>query len=175
MRSHATNELEARAAEALRELLEQVSTIKVRDLRRASKAPGRGIVAHIEVLGHTHTLACKVEASGELCQVSAALAEMDAHTAHLGADATPVLIAPYLSPEAQSLCKESHAGFLDLEGNARLMIDEVFIAKRSLPMGSLLQSSPALTERRLAGALAGFPPARAESHSGGSRRRACGD
>ncbi len=175
MRNHATNELEARAAEALREALEQVSTIKVKDLKGASKAPGRSIVARIDVLGHSHTLACKVETSGELRQLSTALAELHADAAHLGADATPVLIAPYLSQEAQELCKQSHAGFLDLEGNARLIFGEVFIVKRSLPLRSLHQSSPALAQRRSPGVLPGFPPARAESPSGGSRVPACGD
>jgi hypothetical protein len=47
-------------------------------------------------------------------------------------ETTPVLIAPYLSPEAQTLCKERDAGFLDLEGNARLSPGEVFIGKRSM-------------------------------------------
>jgi hypothetical protein len=46
---------------------------------------------------------------------------------------TPVLIAPELSEEAQALCRDSNTGFLDLEGNARLYLDEVFIVKRSLP------------------------------------------
>ncbi len=49
------------------------------------------------------------------------------------ADATPVLIAPHLSPEAQALCKETRVAFLDLEGNARLFVGEVFIVMRSLP------------------------------------------
>ena len=167
--------LEARAAEALREVLNQVSTIKVRDLRRPSKAPGRAIVAHIDVLGHSHTLACKVEASGEISRVNAALTELETGAAHRGADATPVLIAPYLSQEAQALCKQSHAGFLDLEGNARLMIGEVFIVKRSLRLDRIEQSSPSRAQRPFAGILSGFPPARTEGPSGASRMPITGD
>jgi hypothetical protein len=174
MRNQATSELQARAAEALREVLEQVSTIKVRDLKLTQKAPGWSIVAHIKVLGRDHRLTCKVEASGELPQVGTALAELHADAAHLCADATPVLIFPNLSAEAQALCKESHACFLDLEGNARLMIGEVFIVKRSLPVRDFQQSSLALTQRRFAGALAGFPPARAVNPSGGRLMPACG-
>ena len=45
-----------------------------------------------------------------------------------------VLIAPYLlPPEAQALCKERSASYLDLEGNAHLAFGEVFIGKRSVP------------------------------------------
>ena len=48
-------------------------------------------------------------------------------------DTMPVLIAPYLSPEAQALCNESKTGFIDLEGNVRLALGEVFIVKRTMP------------------------------------------
>jgi hypothetical protein len=36
-------------------------------------------------------------------------------------NATPILIAPYPSAEAQALCREHEIGFLDLEGNSRLV------------------------------------------------------
>jgi hypothetical protein len=65
--------------------------------------------------------------------VRSALNELRQGAARLPGDATPVIIAPYLSPESQALCKESQAGFLDLEGNARLALGEVFIVKRTLP------------------------------------------
>ncbi len=42
------------------------------------------------------------------------------------------MIAPYLSPEAQTICKESHTNFIDLEGNARITIGEIFIGKRTM-------------------------------------------
>ena len=44
----------------------------------------------------------------------------------------PVIIAPYFSPDAQKACEDAGAGFLDLEGNARLSCGEVFIAERSV-------------------------------------------
>lgn len=169
-RNHAMEELEACAAAALREALKQVSTIKVRDLRGASQGGGRGMVAHIEVLGHSHTLACKIEPSGELGDVERALAKLAADAARLGADATPVLIAPCLSAEAQALCKQSQAGYLDLEGNTRLVIGEVFVVRRSLPARAVHPSS--LSQRLTAGVMPGFSTARAESPSGGSRAAA---
>jgi hypothetical protein len=43
--------------------------------------------------------------------------------------AVPIFIAPYLSPEAQAVCRENKVGFLDLLGNARLVFDSVFIEK----------------------------------------------
>jgi hypothetical protein len=38
-----------------------------------------------------------------------------------------------LSDEAQTLCREKDSSFLDLAGNARLMLSEVFIVKHSMP------------------------------------------
>ncbi len=174
MRSHATDALEVRAAAALRAALEQVSTIKIKDLRSAPQAAGQSIVAHLQVLGHSHTLACELAPSANLGDVERSLAKAGADAARLGAEAAPVLIAPHLSAEAQALCKQNHTGFLDLEGNAHLVIGEVFILRRSLSVPTLQPSSSPLAQRRLAGARAGFPPARAENPAGSSRVPACG-
>jgi hypothetical protein len=134
----AANELEARAGEALKSLLGQVSAVTFKEMKRESWTRGRAaevathIVAHIDIYGHSHTLACEVNADTRLSKVRASIKKLQERAAHIAGETTPVLIAPYLSPEAQALCKQSHAGFLDLEGNARLSLGEVFIGKRSM-------------------------------------------
>ena len=130
----AASELEVRAAAALRALLEQVSAVKLRELKHEPPARGHAaeIVARIDVFGHSHTLACEVNADTRPSKVRASLRKLQDCASHLAGETTLVLIAPYLSPEAQTLCKESHAGFLDLEGNARLSLGQVFIGKRSM-------------------------------------------
>lgn len=124
---------ELRAAEALTTLLGQVSAVKIKEMK--SEPPPRGrakeILVRLDVYGHSHTLACKINADTRPSRVRASLRKLQDCAAHVPGQATPVLIAPYLSPEAQALCKESRAGFLDLEGNARLSLGEVFIGKRS--------------------------------------------
>ena len=138
----ATTEFEVRAAEALKALLQQVSAIKLKEMKHE---PARGrsaeILVHIDVFGHSHTLACEVNPDTRPSKVRASLKKLqDCAAQHSGAT-TPVFIAPYLSPEAQALCKESKAGFLDLEGNARLSLGEVFIGKRSLHQHVAAQSA----------------------------------
>ena len=115
------------------------------------------ILADIDVFGHTHLLACELKTHGEPAQLRASLRNLRDDARSVGANVTPVIIAPYLSPEAQQVCKESDAGFLDLEGNARLTFGEVFIGMRSLPGQSAHQS--ALAAR----------PARSSSHRGAAR------
>ncbi len=133
--NNAPADLERRATDALKALLGQISAIKVKEMRREAHTQGRRveILADIDVYGHTHLLACGVKAHGDPAQLRSALRDLRNDVASLAGNATPVIIAPYLSPEAQQLCKESNACFLDLEGNARLTLGEVFIHTRSLP------------------------------------------
>ena len=144
------DELEFRATEALRALLGQVSVIKLKEIQRAPRGP---MLARVDVLGHSHTLACEINISNRPENLRSALKDLHEDVAHFNGAATPVLIAPYLSPEAQALCKENSAGFLDLEGNARLALGEVFIGKRSLPGRA--------ADRTRQGVLRHFPSARA--------------
>jgi hypothetical protein len=123
-----------RAAEALKALLEQVSAVKLKEIKSEPPVRGRAaeILVQIDVYGHSHTLACELNADTRPSKVRASLKKLQDCAAHVAGEATPVFIAPHLSPEAQALCKESHTGFLDLEGNARLSVGEVFIGKRSM-------------------------------------------
>lgn len=123
--------LEKRAAEAFRSLLEQVPAIKLKDVKLEPPVSGRGIdiLAHVNVSDRSHALVCEVNSNGQPRHVRMALLRLRSAIAHLGFDATPILIAPYLSPEAQALCREQEVGFLDFEGNARLVFEGVFIER----------------------------------------------
>jgi hypothetical protein len=149
-----SDDLENRATEALRALLAQVSVIKLKEIRHQSKGP---MIACVEVLGHSYTLACEIKLAGEGESLRNALRELRNDLSCCDGAATPVLIAPHFSPEAQALCKESATGYLDLEGNARLALGEVFIGKRSMPCRA--------AERRGANELRSFPPVRAAHHA----------
>jgi hypothetical protein len=131
------DELELRATEALRSLLGQVSVIKLKEIRHEKGS----MLADIDVLGHRHTLACEVKANVKPENLRTALRNLNNKERK---DATiPVVIAPYMSPEAQAMCKESQAGFIDLEGNARLAMGEVFIGKRAFtPHSSISAGAP---------------------------------
>ena len=137
-------ELETRAAETLRALLEQVPAIKLVDIKQEFLGPDRtiDIVAHIEVSGRGHELVCEVKSSGQPRHVRTALLQLRNSVVNHGQDATPVFIAPYLSPEAQALCREQAVGFLDLEGNVRLLFDGVFIER-------MVASKPVVERREL--------------------------
>src|SRR5436309_2402325 len=113
-------ELEDRAAGALGELMKQVPAIHVENIKVEAGPIDRrvDILARINVYDRPHMLVCEVKSNGQPRNVRAALLQLRNDIAHFGDDAVPVFIAPYLSPEAQALCKESEVGFLDLVGNA---------------------------------------------------------
>lgn len=125
-------ELEHQAAQALRLLLEQVPAITLLDVKHEAPSPHRDVdvVAHVEVFGRAHTLACEVKSTGQPRHVRMALLQLRNYVSHHEQAAIPVFIAPYLSPEAQALCREQNVGFLDLEGNVRLVFDGVFIERQ---------------------------------------------
>jgi len=125
-------DLERQGMEALRLVLQQVPTIKLRSLEREPPPLDQGIdiVAHVEVSGRRHVLVCEVKSSGQPRHVRMALLQLRDYVAHHAHNATPVLIVPYLSRDAQALCREQHVSYLDLEGNARLIFGSVFIERQ---------------------------------------------
>jgi hypothetical protein len=124
------NEMEAKAAEALDALLHQVSSIKTRDIKFQPVRRKSDILADIDVLGRSHRLVCNV-ADGQPDDVKRALQKLRTCADRKKDDSTPVLIAPYLSPQDREMCAKNRVGFVDLQGNAHLMVDDVFIGKRS--------------------------------------------
>lgn len=125
------NETETKAIAALRAVLDQVPAIKIRSITRALRV-GRAqpdIVVKLSVAGRSHVLACEVKESGQPRFVRTGLLELRHALAHSSRDMIPVLIAPFLSSKAQSLCREHGAGFLDLEGNVRLAFDGVYVER----------------------------------------------
>lgn len=130
--AYSMKNLETQAAQALRILLEQVSAIELLEIQHPVSGPDQGMdmVACMNVSGRRHDLVCEVKSTGQPRHVRTALLRLRNAVAHHGREATPVFIAPYLSPEAQAMCREQGIGFLDFEGNARLVFDSVFIERQ---------------------------------------------
>jgi len=137
-------ELVERAAGVLRALIEQVPATKLEDIKFEQPCSDSriDILARLNVSDRNRLLVCEVKKSGQPRHVRMALLQLRNYVAHLGNDAIPVFIAPYLSPEAQALCREQGVGFLDLEGNARLVFSGVFIER-------LVASKPRAENREL--------------------------
>ena len=66
--------------------------------------------------------------------------ELESYVAHLPQDGAgfrakqvvPMLVTPYLSPESRRICRDHSVAYLDLEGNAYLVFDGVYL-ERTVP------------------------------------------
>lgn len=130
LKSNDPVKIESRAADALRRLLDRVPAIGHLEVRRQKPNAAVDLVAQLQVMGKTHTLICEVKSSGQPRHARVALLQLRDELVRRGDDATPVFIAPYLSPDVQALCRAQGAGFLDFEGNASLVFGSVFIERQ---------------------------------------------
>jgi hypothetical protein len=126
--------LETEATQALRDTLNQISVIRVKEIQvEPHGRVDKTMIARVEIYGRTHVVVCRVAGNSDSAHLQRAFMDLRKLHARYAAGATPVLIAPVMSEEMQACCRESNTGFLDLEGNARIYLDEVFIVKRSWP------------------------------------------
>lgn len=160
-----------RAVAALNSLLSQASAINLKEIGvgwpvAGSQDAGReiDILAHVEIFGRSHTVACQVSSGSGPETIRTALKHLRDQIAFLPGKVTPIVILPVLSPEVQALCEQDNTGCLDLHGNGRLAIDEIFVSTRSLPRRALHRGSTA-AQMANAGAdervLRAFPPVQA--------------
>lgn len=142
--SNSVKVLEQQAVRALTSLLEEVPAIKIRDVSIEPDGPDRGIdiLARINVSGQRYSIVCELKSSGQPRHVRTGLLQLRNYVAHHEPGSLPIFIAPYLSAEAQALCRNEKVGFLDLEGNARLVFDGVFIER-------LVPNKPVAAHREL--------------------------
>src|ERR1700722_18269484 len=142
--SKPVKEVESRACASLRQLLEQVPAIEFLEIEHEADGLDRhpDIVAHISVFGRPRVLVCEVKSTGQPRHVRTGLLQLRDYMAHRAQGCLPLFIAPYLSIDAQTLCRQEGVGFLDFEGNARLIFDGVFIERQ-------VESKPIVERREL--------------------------
>jgi hypothetical protein len=129
--SHSMKKAETRASEALRGLLEKIPIIHVKDIGPEA-VPGEwgpDLIVRLRVDGQPHQLICDYKSNGQPRYARFALLELRNYLVRRAPHATPVFIAPYISPAVRQLCQENGVGYLDLEGNARITFGGVFIER----------------------------------------------
>ncbi len=136
---------EARAGEALRLVLEKIPILQIEGIEAEALSGGDwepDLPARLLVNGQRHLLICEYKSNGQPRHARSALLELRNYIAERAPEATPVFIAPYLSPAVRRLCEEKDVSYLDLEGNARIAFGGVFIER-------LMADKPAAEQREL--------------------------
>jgi len=124
--------LDLRAAELLRALLADVPVLRHVDVRLAvdSAASGVDVIGDVQCGNQRHTLLCLAQAASQPRHVRAALMRLRDQVSRTREHVVPVLIVPWLSEAARSLCRDEGVAFLDFEGNACLRFGTVFVDRR---------------------------------------------
>jgi len=130
-KANSMKQTEARAGDALRRLLENVPILRIEDIEaEAVSADWRpDLIARLLVAGRRHLLVCEYKPNGQPRYARSALLELRNYVSQSAPEATPIFMAPYISPAVRQMCKEKEVGYLDLEGNARIAFGGVFIER----------------------------------------------
>ncbi len=128
--SESVNDLECRAADAVQVILQDVPVLRIDKVEAAPSGANYDLLAELNLDGHKRLLVCEVKPIGQPRHVRAALLQLQKVARGFDPPATPIFIAPYLSREAQALCREFDVGFIDFVGNARITFDTVFIERQ---------------------------------------------
>ena len=83
-------------------------------------------ILKVRVAGKTRRVACEVKSVGEPRYLVQAITSLK-RAAQKDSRLYPLVVAPYISPEGQRLCREAGVGYLDLTGNAYLQFDGVLV------------------------------------------------
>jgi Transcriptional regulator, AbiEi antitoxin, Type IV TA system len=122
-------EIERLGAEAIKALFQEIPVVDLHSLEIESPAQDQRVdlVASVDIAGEHYVLVCEAKQSGQPRYIRDAIYQLRDYLREFPKHATPVVIAPYLSPESRELCFQNGVSFLDLEGNARLVFGTVFI------------------------------------------------
>jgi len=144
--SRSLKETETLASAALRGLLEKVPALRIEgieaDTMAANAGPGPDFIARLFFDGRKHLLICDYKSNGQPRYARSAMLELRNYLAHRASDATPVFMAPYISPAVRQMCEQNGIGYLDLEGNARIAFNGVFIER-------IVTDKPVVEQREL--------------------------
>lgn len=135
-------ELEATVFDAVRDLLRCLPAAEVTPLAeppRPDRGPQVDGLVRVHYGGAVRLLVIEVKAHGAprfvrsaVYQLQSYVARIRQYPAHAAEQLVPMLVCPYLSPESRAICRDHDVAYLDLEGNARLVFDGVYI-ERSVP------------------------------------------
>ncbi len=115
---------------ALRRRLPELLPSLQMDVEQAARGAPWDLVLKVQNAGRVRRIVCEVKAVGEPRYLAQAVATLTRAT-QKDPRLYPLVVAPYISPEGQRLCREAGAGYLDLTGNAFLRFDGILVDRVS--------------------------------------------
>ena len=138
--SEMVKSLEARAMDAVRNLLADAPNVEVESVeheRQVGSAYRGDALINLSYPGGSYALVVEVKPHGAPRFVRSGVHQLESCVARLGRSGEalggrrliPMLVSPYLSPESRTICTDHDVAYLDLVGNARLAFGAVYIER----------------------------------------------
>lgn len=121
--------VEREALEALSALLDAIPGVQHVEVELTDLDAHVDIIAHFTFADRPLTLICEVKSSGQPRFVRGAIYQLKHHLVTAQRNSIPLVIAPFLSEQAQAVCREEQVGYLDFAGNALIAFDTVYIER----------------------------------------------
>lgn len=124
-------DIEKQAVEKIEALCDGIEPMTLERIEPGFHRSGCWIdmLIHVRVFDLVHVLVCGVNPNGQPRYVRPSAIQLRDCAAQMGDEASPVLMAPYLSPASQALCREYGVGFLDFQDNAYLALERALIVR----------------------------------------------
>ncbi|MBN1859711.1 hypothetical protein JW848_11005 [Candidatus Bipolaricaulota bacterium] len=125
------NELLEKGEEAIRDCIDRVSFLKIRDFQAKPELSGRhpDFLVRLETSGGEFDLIVEAKSSGQPRIARQAIDRLHVYSARVP-NPYAVLLAPYISGATARLCESEGVGYIDLAGNCRLSFGQVYIEQR---------------------------------------------
>lgn len=122
-----------RSEEAIRNCIDRVPFLKIRNFRREPELPGRrsDFLVRLESIDGEFNLIVEVKSSGQPRIARQAIDQLHSYTAVVP-NPYVVLLAPYISDSTAQLCESEGVGYIDLAGNCRLSFGQVYVEQRGM-------------------------------------------
>ena len=128
--------VERQAAHVIKDFLGRLPQFDLKHIERESKVnyadSGIDIVVEGRFAGQPLYLIVEVKSTGQPRYVRDAAHQLRRYMRDHHRHAIPIVMAPYLSPQAREACREENVGYLDFVGNALIALDTIYI-EREVP------------------------------------------
>ena len=130
-------EVVAEAANRLEATLREAPFLSRATIRReSSDRAGMDLILTVRSGSVNRRLICDVKSSGQPRIAREACRSLQEYVRSRNRD-YPVFIAPYIGATAAAICDQYQVGYLDLAGNCRLAVDQVYIRREGFPNPSV--------------------------------------
>jgi len=129
--ANSMKDVQDQGSQALLRLLEKIPSLHIEGVDTEVRQGNNrlDLVVQLDVDGRPHRLIGEWKTNGQPRYARMALMQLRRYLDQQDSEATPVFIAPYISPAVRQMCEQENVSYLDLVGNARIAFGSVYLER----------------------------------------------